>query len=110
MAVNLDPGRLRTEFALQQASLAPDGMGGHVETWTTLATIFAQIEPLGARSTFGADQTIETVTHRITIRRRDDVRSGMRFMAPGRIFEIATVHDPDENGRYLVCGARENGR
>lgn len=108
--MNLDPGRLRTELALQQASLAADGMGGHTETWMTLATVFARIEPVSARSAFGADQANETVTHRITIRRRDDVRSGMRFTAPGRVFEITTVHDPDENGRYLVCGARENGR
>lgn len=108
--MNLDPGRLRTELALEQASLASDGMGGHVETWTTLATIFARVEPVSAKSVFGADQAIETVTHRITIRRRDDVRSGMRLTGPGRIFEITTVHDPDENGRYLFCGARENGR
>jgi len=110
MVLNLDPGLLRVELALQEASLTSDGMGGHTETWTTIATVFARIEPVGARSAFGADQTIETVTHRITIRRREDIRSGMRFVKYGRIFEIATVHDPDETGRYLVCNAKEEGR
>jgi SPP1 family predicted phage head-tail adaptor len=110
MVLNLDPGLLRAELALQEASLASDGMGGRTETWTTVATVFARIEPVAARSTFGADQTIETVTHRITIRRREDIRSGMRFVKSGRIFEITTIHDPDETGRYLVCSAKEEGR
>lgn len=110
MTVNLDPGLLRAEFALQEASLASDGMGGHSETWATIATVFARIEPVAVRSVFGADQNLEMVTHRITIRRRDDVRSGMRFVKSDRIFEIRTVHDPDETGRYLVCSVEEEGR
>ena len=108
--IRLDPGLLRTELELQQASLASDGMGGHIESWATIAIVFARIGPLGAKSTFGADQRLETVTHRITIRRRDDVRSGMRFLKQGRVLEIVTVHDPDETGRYLACLAREEGR
>ena len=50
------------------------------------------------------------MTHRITIRSRDDIRSGMRFVGQGRVFEIMTVHDPDETGRHLVCAVREEGR
>jgi len=47
------------------------------------------------------------VTHRVTRRHRGNVRAGMRFTRRDRIFEIATVHDPDETGRYLVCRVRE---
>lgn len=110
MTLRLDPGRRRYEFALQQASRTSDGMGGHTESWTTVAIVFAGIEPVAAKSAFGADQRLETVTHRITIRARDDVRSGMRFVKSGRIFEILTIHDPDETGRYLVCATREEGK
>lgn len=110
MGFTLDPGKRRYEFALQQAALTSDGMGGHVESWTTVATVFGRIEPISAQSRFGADQRLETVTHRITIRQRDDVRSGMRFVKQGRIFEIMTIYDPDETGRYLVCSAKEEGR
>lgn len=106
----LDPGKLRTQLTLQQPNLVPDGMGGHAETWATVAKVHARVEPLAARSTFGADQLREALTHRITVRYRDDLRSGMRFANHDRIFEIMTVHDPDEGGRYLVCNAREEGR
>lgn len=106
----IDPGAFRHEVTLETATLAPDGAGGHAETWGEAATFFARIEPVSAVSRFGADQRLETVTHRITIRSRDDIRSGMRFVGQGRVFEIMTVHDPDETGRHLVCAVREEGR
>jgi len=105
----VDPGFLRVELALQTATLTPDGLGGHTENWAEIATVFGRIEPVSARAVFGAAQTLETVTHRITMRWRAGVTSGMRFARAARIFEIVTVHDPDETGRYLVCRAREIG-
>ena len=105
----VDPGALRSELALQVNTPAPDGLGGHAESWSEIATIFARIEPASATSSFGPDQTVEMVTHRITIRWRNGVAAGMRFAKQGRIFDIVTVHDPDDSGRYLVCRAREVG-
>lgn len=109
-ALRIDPGKLRTRLTLESAVRSPDGAGGHVESWSAVANMFARVEPVSAKSRAGADQTIETVTHRIVIRCRDDVRSGMRFVHGNRVFAIVTVHDPDETGRYLVCEAREAGR
>ncbi|UUP18916.1 phage head closure protein [Nitratireductor thuwali] len=106
----IDPGRLRHELLLQQATVADDGAGGHSETWTEVAPVFAQIEPFGARSFFGAGQDMEEATHRVIIRHRGDVRSGMRFLRAGRILHIVRIHDIDETGRYLACHVREEGR
>jgi len=106
----IDPGRFRTELALEQATPTPDGAGGFTETWTEVALVFARIEPLAARDRFGAAQTLEDVTHRITIRQRPDVASGKRLTRGERTFAILTAHDPDETGRYLVCLVREDGR
>lgn len=107
--VTIDPGRLRIELALQAPAQAPDGAGGFSESWTEIALVFAEIEPLAARDRFGAAQTLEEVSHRITMRHRGDVRSGMRFAKGSRRFLIRTVHDPDETGRYLVCRVQEEG-
>lgn len=103
----IDPGRLRTELALEQSSAIPDGLGGWAEQWTEAATVFAMIEPISAQSLSGADQTQQALSHRITIRSREGVASGMRLSGRGRIFDIVTVHDPDETGRYLVCRTME---
>lgn len=64
---------------------------------------------MAAKSRYGADQTLEKVTHRVTLRYREDLRSGMRLRKLGRLFDIVTVHDPDETGRYLVCAVTEAG-
>ncbi len=108
--MRVDPGELRTELALEEASRTPDGAGGFTEAWTQIATVFARLQPIVVRERFGADQTIEEVTHRATIRHRPDVASGMRFVMGDRLLSILTVHDPDETGRYLVCRTREQGR
>ncbi|MEO3998560.1 phage head closure protein [Mesorhizobium sp. CAU 1732] len=106
----IDPGSLRHEVAVEAAALIPDGAGGHAESWSEIATLFARIEPVSAQARYGADQTLETMTHRITLRFRADIASGMRLRKSSRLFEILTVHDPDETGRYLICRAREDGR
>lgn len=107
--VFVDPGALRSELALQRCETAQDGAGGLVETWVEVATVFTRIEPVMAQSVFGADQTLETMTHRITLRWREGLVSGMRFIKSNRRFDIVTVHDPDESGRYLVCRVKEIG-
>ncbi|WP_163269011.1 phage head closure protein [Chelativorans alearense] len=106
----IDPGRLRTELVLEAAVTAADGAGGHTESWQEVATVFAHVEPVRATNFFGAGQAHEEVTHRVTLRFRDDVASGMRFVKEGRVLEIVTVRDADETGRYLVCRVREEGR
>ena len=105
----VEPGALRSELSLQEAQTNPDGMGGFAESWAEIGTVFGRIEPLTQASIFGADQVLETLTHRITIRRREGVSSGMRFTRGERVFDILTVSDPDETGRYLVCRVREEG-
>jgi SPP1 family predicted phage head-tail adaptor len=105
----IEPGTLRHEFSLQAAVPAGDGMGGLNEAWQEVATLFGRIEPLSQSARFGAGQTLEENTHRITIRSRAGVASGMRLVKQGRVFDIASVHDPDETGRYTVCRVKEVG-
>lgn len=109
LTTTIDPGQLRTEFALEQATPVADAMGGHVEQWDEVAIVFGRIEPVGAAMRFGAGQALETVTHRVTIRHRDGISSGMRLRKGARRFAIVSIHDPGESGRYLVLRTREEG-
>lgn len=109
LMTTIDPGGLRTEFALEAATPVADGMGGHAEAWAEVATLFGRLEPVNAAVRFGAGQALETVTHRVTIRRRDGISSGMRLRKGARRFAVVSVHDPDESGRYLVLRTREVG-
>jgi SPP1 family predicted phage head-tail adaptor len=98
---------LRAELALERPAGAADGMGGTAEAWELVATLFARLEPAGATGRPGAGGLVETVTHRVRLRHDGRVAAGMRFRLGERAFHILTVHDPDETGRYLVCGTRE---
>jgi SPP1 family predicted phage head-tail adaptor len=108
-ATFIDPGSLRHELSLQAPVPSGDGMGGHVTGWQEVATVFGQIEPVAQAARFGAGQTLEEHTHRVTIRHREGVASGMRLVRQNRIFAIVIVQDPDESGRYLVCRVKETG-
>lgn len=103
----IDPGALRTRLALEQATPAPDGAGGFSPDWTLVATLFGWVRPVSAANRFGAGQGLETTTHVVTIRHRDDVRGGMRFSTGARRMAIETAHDPDGTGRYLECRVKE---
>lgn len=105
----IDPGEFRTELSLQECQTVYDATGGYSENWVQTAAVFAKIDPTRATSNFGADQTLESVTHEISLRWQSGLSSGMRFVQDQRVFEILTVYDPDESGRYLVCGAMEKG-
>lgn len=108
-ARRIDPGRLRRLLTLEQPTRVADGAGGFTQTWTATTTVFAALEPVAAVQRLGADQALQSVTHRVTLRARSGLTRGMRFTNGGRAFLIETIHDPDETGRFLVCRVREEG-
>ncbi|GAB1581394.1 phage head closure protein [Phyllobacterium phragmitis] len=108
--VFIDAGRLRTELVLERLRPVADGIGGYTETWEEFATLWGRIEPVSDTARYFGAQPLEEITHRITVRFRDDIASGMRLRKGGRHFMILTVHDPDESGRYSLCRVREEGR
>jgi len=107
-AVFVDPGRLSARLELETSADVPDGQGGLLESWTALAELWGRIEPLRSKAGEVADAATAPITHRVTIRYRDDVRHAMRFVHRGRILVIRSLRDPDETRRYLICDCEEN--
>ncbi|MCY0094440.1 phage head closure protein [Hoeflea ulvae] len=107
-ALFVDPGRLSARLALEAQADLPDGQGGVTEGWTLLAELWGRIEPLRATAGEQAGAATAPVSHRVTIRYREDVRHAMRFVHRGRVLEIRSLHDPDERRRYLVCDCEES--
>ena len=104
----VDPGRLNARLTLETPTETSDGQGGIAGGWTFVAALWARIEPLRGVSVEVAGADLAPVTHRITIRYRDDVRHAMRFVYRRRALLIRAVRDPDESRRYLVCDCEEN--
>ena len=103
----IDAGQLTARLDLESPTEAPDGQGGVTVSHAVEATLWAWIEPVTAVREELGHVDRQAVTHRIWFRRIEGVNAGMRFRKGGRIFEIRTVHDPDERGRYLVAQVTE---
>jgi SPP1 family predicted phage head-tail adaptor len=98
-----DPGWLRHRVVIEAPEETADGAGGATVTWMPLAAVWAAIEPVSAGERITAGRLTGIVTHRVTMRFRDDVTGGMRVIHRGRAYRILVASDPDERRRYLVA-------
>jgi SPP1 family predicted phage head-tail adaptor len=96
--------KLNQRAALLSRTLTPDGGGGFTEAWQTIGHAWVEITPLGATEKFGPDAMDSRIRHRITLRARDDVFSGMRLTTTHRSFAIrAVLREPAVPFITLLC-------
>lgn len=113
----LDAGRLNKWVTLERPrddGDARDAMGEPISPWIAIADFWASIEPQAAVEVFQGQQVRSNVTHLVTIRWRDDVKSSMRFVwldaraNKTRYFEIdGQPIDPEERGEELQIACQE---
>lgn len=60
-------GKKRHLVQLQSPAGSRDAVGERVTTWTTVASVWAAIEPIGARELFAAAQAQAATTHRVRV-------------------------------------------
>tara|TARA_R110000868_G_scaffold936_2_gene7131 strand:- start:2154 stop:2489 length:336 start_codon:yes stop_codon:yes gene_type:complete len=107
MAACLCAGDLRHRISLQACSEARDEVGGLVATWTTLATVWAKVEPMSARESWYRQQMSASAAWKISVRYRADVTTKLRVVYGARTFEIRGVTDPDQQKRFLELACDE---
>ena len=100
-------GQMRHRMTLESPVDAPDDNGGVVRSYQAVADIWANIEPVSARRDFVAHREEQTVSHRVTIRWRDDAAPACQFRLGARIFHIRAIIDPDERKAKLQCLCEE---
>ena len=66
-------GKLRHRVTIQKNTPSQNDLGEAIASWSTVATVWAAVEPLQGREFFEARQEQADVTTRIRIRWRDDV-------------------------------------
>lgn len=98
-------GPLNTRIVVQRQSTTPDGIGQPVLTWTTFATLWADVKQNSGMSMVRVDADISIVRASIRIRYRNDITSAMRVLAGTTVYQIQAVL-PDTAGKQytdLVC-------
>ena len=100
------PGELNRRLVLEAPAETADGAGGVTVTYGAVATLWAKVEPVSARSVVVADAPGATVTHRITVRSYALITTRHRFTEGARVYRIVTLRE-DATRRFLVIGAEE---
>jgi len=101
------PGKLRNRVVLEEAARVSDGGGGAEVVWSPLASLWAAIEPVSGREQARYEGIEATLTHKITLRFREDVRPDMRLRLGARIFNIRAARNEGGQGRWLICLCEE---
>jgi SPP1 family predicted phage head-tail adaptor len=108
--VPIRAGLLSERIRIERRIETKDMSGQVVLDWQIVATVWARVEPLGGRETFGQEQFVATGDVRFTMRRRDDVTPLHRIVHAGRVYDVVSVA-PDGRDLTLVVGrARTEAR
>ena len=102
------PTKLQHRIDVLALTRTPDGAGGWSESWGTVATIHAAVEPFRGSERYLAQQQTPGVEWRLTTRYREDISaSDTRVEWKGRQYDVVSVYDPDGARRWLVLEIAE---
>jgi len=95
-------GDLRHRISLEAPTKVSDLMGGWTITWKEMAAdIAAAIWPTSASEQIKSMGVTMTMSHRIRIRYRSDIRSNWRLKYKNSYFDIASIVNPNMENRTL---------
>jgi SPP1 family predicted phage head-tail adaptor len=108
MLKGIDPGKLDRRITLQSRTTAANAYNEPIETWATLATVWASIDyPLtGSGETFqdAINQAATNIT--FTIRHRDDVGFVERISYNGDTYDIERISETGRNDHLQIQAKR----
>jgi len=106
-------GKLNKRIKIQSKAQTADNMGGFIDTWSDLATLWAAIWPTSAAEFIRANQATMEITHRIRIRyQRFEIKPSYRIkftdtVQGDRYFNIVSIINPNEKQEWLDIMAKE---
>ena len=101
------PNELCYRLTLEELEREADEGGGFTETWVEVATLSADLRPIGGGEGVEADRLAGRVTHEVSLRYRPGIVPAMRFRKDARLFHIVTVIDVEERRCWLKCLCEE---
>lgn len=106
----LDAGKLNKRLELFKPNdiKARNTDGQPIDPGVSVGLVWASIEPLSTRETFQQQQSQGSISHRILIRFRADVRGDWWGVFKGRTFHFTPPRDPDERHEQLEIFAEES--
>ena len=100
-------GALRHRLMIQAPVDADDGAGGFRRTWRDIAPAWAAVAAASSHDA-SLGRSGQTISHRITMRWRDDLSAGHRLRDGTRIYIVRSLHDATGEHRFLTALTEEN--
>ena len=100
-------GDLKHSVTLQYSTRVADGMGGFATTWNDAATVYAAIWPISAKEAVQSMGVAMTITHRIRMRYRANIRSSWRIKHGNRYYNIVSIINPNMERKWLDILVKE---
>lgn len=94
-------GRLRHTVTLQSKSVSRDAVGGESITWSTFATVPAEVQPLSGREYVAMRQAQADVSVRVRLRYLSGVNPAMRVQHGSAVYNVLEVIDVGARNREL---------
>jgi len=99
-------GEMRQRIALQVKTITKSE-GIPLESWTTVATVWAAVADISGKEYFQAQAVQSEVTTRIKIRYKTGITPSMRLLYGSRVFHILSVIDKGEWHRLIELMCKE---
>lgn len=101
----MDSSRLNRRVVIQFPSTTQDAYGQPVVGFTTLATVWAAVEPLTGRALFASKQAQSEITLKVTIRYLATVEEDMQVVYGPHTYTILYLIDPamEHSSLELMC-------
>jgi SPP1 family predicted phage head-tail adaptor len=98
---DLTSSKLRNSIAIQRETSTTDSVGGLVNTWATLTTVYAYIKPVSGSESVYSSRIDSSITHKIYIRYLATVSPKQRVNYNGRLMNIKSVLNLEERNKWL---------
>lgn len=104
-------GSARRRLVLEAAVSVPDDAGGRIETFSPVASVWAQVRWRSGEERIRAGREEQVARFEIVIRWRAGVHAGMRFTGQdagqAATYGIVSAGDPDGRRTRLACLCEE---
>lgn len=100
-------GDLNKMVEIQAPTKVPDGMGGFVNSYSTLCTVFCAIWPTSATEIIAANAISMVVTHRLRMRYRSGLKASYRIKYGTKFFNIVSIVNPNMANNMLDIMCKE---
>jgi SPP1 family predicted phage head-tail adaptor len=101
----MQAGTLKTRVVIQQQSAVQDSIGQPVNTWTTYATVWADIRHKSGVEAIKSGEVTSTVKASVRVRYKAGITAAMRVVHGSVVYQIQSVLRDVAHKDYmdLVC-------